>query len=130
MKNLKKFTLAIVFAFLTAVCFQYPRIASAATTVTIDPDATYQTIEGWGASLCWWGNQIGRWSADNRNKLIEKIVSPTDGLGYNIFRYNIGGGDNPGHNHMRLMRIFKDIRMQTVRGTGMLMPLKGPFLAG
>ena len=25
---------------------------------------------------------------------------PTTGLGYNIFRYNIGGGDNPAHNHM------------------------------
>ncbi|ABN53343.1 MAG TPA: alpha-L-arabinofuranosidase [Hungateiclostridium thermocellum] len=101
MNNLKKYTLVAVFVFLTAVCFQHPGITSAATTITIDPDATYQTIEGWGASICWWGNQIGRWSPDNRNRLIEKIVSPTDGLGYNIFRYNIGGGDNPGHNHMR-----------------------------
>lgn len=73
----------------------------AATGVNIDPGTTYQTIEAWGSSICWWGNQIGSWSAENRNKLIEKIVSPVDGLGYNAFRYNIGGGDAPGHNHMR-----------------------------
>ena len=26
------------------------------------------------------------------------------GLGYNIFRYNIGGGENPAHEHMRQWR--------------------------
>jgi len=81
-----------------------PLNAFAATTVNIDPDIKYQTIEGWGASICWWGNQIGGWSEENRNKLIEKIISPTDGLGYNIFRYNIGGGENPSHNHMTAFR--------------------------
>ncbi|CAG8754794.1 12801_t:CDS:2, partial [Dentiscutata heterogama] len=24
------------------------------------------------------------------------------GLGLNVIRYNIGGGDNPAHNHMRI----------------------------
>ena len=28
-------------------------------------------------------------------------MNPNDGLGYNIFRYNIGGGENPNHKHMR-----------------------------
>lgn len=101
LRSFKKFPLIIAVFFLTVLVCQNPIKTYAATNVTIDPNTTYQTIEGWGSSICWWGNQIGSWSADNRNKLIEKIVSPSDGLGYNIFRYNIGGGDAPSHNHMR-----------------------------
>ncbi|KNY30264.1 glycoside hydrolase [Pseudobacteroides cellulosolvens] len=99
----------LVFVCLVLAVFMFqspfqPINAFAATTVNIDPNTTYQTIEGWGSSICWWGNQIGGWSADNRNKLIEKIISPIDGLGYNIFRYNIGGGENPSHKHMTTFR--------------------------
>jgi O-glycosyl hydrolase len=103
-KTLKKPCLFFVCILLLLLAFQSSFISIktfAATTVNIDPNTTYQSIEGWGSSICWWGNQIGGWSENNRNKLIEKIVSPVDGLGYNIFRYNIGGGDAPGHNHMR-----------------------------
>lgn len=81
-----------------------PMEVYAATTVNIDPNTVYQTMEGWGASICWWGNQIGGWSADNKNKLLEKIISPNDGLGYSTFRYNIGGGENPSHKHMTPFR--------------------------
>lgn len=101
LKVLKRISVITTVLFLTVLVFQSPNKTYAATNVTIDPNTTYQTIEGWGSSICWWGNQIGSWSPDNRNKLIEKIVSTTDGLAYNIFRYNIGGGDAPGHNHMR-----------------------------
>ncbi|WP_010681070.1 glycoside hydrolase [Acetivibrio cellulolyticus] len=101
MNYFRKFSFGVAVLLLSVTVFQNPIKTYAATTVTIDPNTTYQTVEGWGASICWWGNQIGSWSASNRNNLIEKIVSPTDGLGYNIFRYNIGGGDDPSHNHMR-----------------------------
>ncbi len=57
-----------------------------------------RTFKGWGTSLCWWANRIG---------YSEKMVSDsaslffsTDGLGLNIMRYNIGGGDDPPHNHI------------------------------
>ena len=69
-------------------------------TVIIDPSVKYQRFEGWGSSLCWWANNTGRWSAANRARLVGAIVNPDTGLGYNIFRYNIGGGDRPGHNHL------------------------------
>lgn len=71
-----------------------------ANTLTIDPEIKYQTFEGWGTSLCWWAVLAGKWSETNRNKLIDVIVNPDTGLGYNCFRYNIGGGDNPSHNHL------------------------------
>lgn len=79
-----------------------PRITAAAgaTLVKINPSAKYQKFEGWGTSLCWWAYQIGGWSAAKRNEFLEWIVNPTTGLGYNVFRYNIGGGDDPTHDHM------------------------------
>lgn len=54
--------------------------------------------EGWGTSLCWWANRIGY------NKELTKrsanLFFSNRGLGLNIMRYNIGGGDNPSHNHI------------------------------
>lgn len=55
-------------------------------------------FQGWGTSLCWWSNRIG----DNNlltDKAVELLFSE-NGLGLNIIRYNIGGGDNPSHNHI------------------------------
>jgi len=69
--------------------------------VRVHPDQVAQDFEGWGTSLCWWANGAGRWSDDNLDRLIGRLTDPDSGLGYNIFRYNIGGGDQPGHAHMR-----------------------------
>jgi O-glycosyl hydrolase len=75
--------------------------APGATLVKVDPTARRQTFEGWGTSLCWWANHVGSWSAAARNAVVDALVDPTGGLGYNVFRYNIGGGDDPSHHHMR-----------------------------
>lgn len=72
--------------------------------VRIDPATRYQTFEGWGTSLCWWANHVGGWGAAARNAVVDAVVNPTTGLGYNIFRYNIGGGENPSHEHMNAHR--------------------------
>ncbi|MCQ2106761.1 MAG: T9SS type A sorting domain-containing protein [Fibrobacter sp.] len=74
--------------------------AQAATTVVVDPAKKYQVFEGWGSSLCWWAEKVGAWSQTNRDKLLKDITDTVNGLGYNVFRYNIGGGDQPGHNHL------------------------------
>ncbi|NLG16644.1 MAG: T9SS type A sorting domain-containing protein [Fibrobacter sp.] len=68
--------------------------------ISIDPEIKYQQFEGWGTSLCWWAVLAGKWSENRRNELIGAIVDPDTGLGYNCFRYNIGGGDQPGHTHL------------------------------
>lgn len=60
----------------------------------INPYAKKQTIEGWGVSLCWWANMCGKWDDENIDVILDWLVSP-EGLNYNIFRYNIGGGDDP-----------------------------------
>lgn len=68
--------------------------AAGSYTVTIDPAASYQTLEGWGTSLAWWGNIIGGWSSAKRNEIIDLMFDVNGGLGFNIVRYNIGGGEN------------------------------------
>lgn len=74
--------------------------ASAQTKVVVDPGKKYQVFEGFGSSLCWWAVKVGAWNEANRDKLLGAVADPDTGLGYNIFRYNIGGGDQPGHNHL------------------------------
>lgn len=71
------------------------------TVVSIDPAKTGQTIEGWGGSLCWWANMMGGFSDAKIKALCDWITDPVNGLNMNIFRFNIGGGDNPDHQHMR-----------------------------
>ncbi len=65
---------------------------------TIDLSALRQRHEGWGVSLCWWANMCGKWGEDKVDELVDWLVSP-DGLNFNIFRYNIGGGDDPLNRH-------------------------------
>ena len=56
-------------------------------------------FEGWGTSLCWWANRIGY--SDVLSRLAaEAFCDPANGLGLNILRYNIGGGDDPEHDHI------------------------------
>lgn len=61
-------------------------------------------FEGWGTSLCWWANGVGDWPDDRLDDLLSLIVDPEKGLGYTIFRYNIGGGEAPRHDHMEPRR--------------------------
>jgi len=74
------------------------------TLVKVNPSAHHQTFEGWGTSLCWWASHVGGWSADARNAVVDAVTDPVSGLGYNVFRYNIGGGENPAHEHMEQYR--------------------------
>ena len=74
--------------------------ATGTTLVKVDTNLHHQHFEGWGTSLCWWANHVGGWAEAKRNALVDNMVDATNGLGYNVFRYNIGGGDDPTHTHM------------------------------
>ncbi len=69
-------------------------LAPDTSVYVINPASTRQEFEGWGISLCWWANVCGKWSDEKIDELVDWLVSP-DGLNYRIFRYNIGGGDDP-----------------------------------
>jgi len=71
--------------------------ASAQEVVKPDPERSYQSIEGWGSSLCWWAHMIGQWEDEEKiDEIVDLITSP-EKLNMNVFRYNIGGGDDPSH---------------------------------
>ena len=57
-------------------------------------------FEGWGTSLCWWANRVG-FSEKLTKDSARLFFSKEEGLGLNIMRYNIGGGDDPSHNHIK-----------------------------
>ncbi|WP_169583252.1 MULTISPECIES: glycoside hydrolase [Microbacterium] len=56
-------------------------------------------FRGWGTSLAWMGRGLEGWEEPARRQAIAHVFG-ADGLGLNIVRYNIGGGDAPGHDHM------------------------------
>ena len=73
------------------------------TVVVIDP-ATQSPFnngefEGWGTSLCWWANRLG-YSDSLAEQAAVLFFNKETGLGMNIARYNIGGGDDPTHTHI------------------------------
>ena len=80
-----------------------PKDEVAPTTYSylISPAQQQQICEGWGVSLCWWANMCGHWSDEKLDQIIDWLVSPT-GLNMNIFRYNIGGGDDPNNTNCTL----------------------------
>ncbi len=56
-------------------------------------------FDGWGTSLCWFGNRIGS-SEQTTKEAAELLINEETGLGLDIIRFNIGGGDDPTHTHI------------------------------
>ena len=56
-------------------------------------------FEGWGTSFCWWANRIG-YSDTLTQQAAQAFYDKEQGLGLNIIRYNVGGGDDPEHDHI------------------------------
>ncbi|EGD79302.1 alpha-L-arabinofuranosidase B [Salpingoeca rosetta] len=55
---------------------------------------------GFGTSLCWWANGVGRWTNTTAfEDVMQLLFSDTRGLGLSTVRYNIGGGENPQNAH-------------------------------
>ena len=90
------FAVASFMAYMFMPMATYAQSTSSGNTVSyvVNPEAKRQVNEGWGVSLCWWANMCGKWSDAKIDQLVEWLVSPKY-LNYNIFRYNIGGGDDP-----------------------------------
>lgn len=78
------------------------KVTEAATVVSLSPNNKYDinngVFEGWGTSLCWWANRVG-YSDELASKTAELFFGDS-GLRMNIARFNIGGGDDPSHNHI------------------------------
>lgn len=62
--------------------------AAQVKTITIEPTAVYQTMNGFGASACWWSQEVGNW--ENAKDILSLLYDENSGIGLNIYRYNLG----------------------------------------
>lgn len=76
-------------------------VNSSSIDFELDTTLQFQRLEGFGTSLCWWANMIGGWDEKKIDSILYLVCSP-EGLNMRLFRFNIGGGDDPAHigNHM------------------------------
>lgn len=78
------------------------RVAESETrNIEILPDAKQQVFDGFGTALAWFAHVVGGYSPSVRSDIADLLFDGERGLGMRIVRYNIGGGDAPGHDHMR-----------------------------
>lgn len=71
-----------------------PDSGSNPTTIDVNEGITYQTMDGFGASLtdssAWDLNQL---SATNREAVLQALFNPTTGIGLSFLRQPLGGSD-------------------------------------
>ena len=69
-------------------------ISADTTKIKFNKVSVEQEITGWGTSGCWWAQKLGECESAEE---VTKLLFSEEGLGLNIYRYNIGGGskDDP-----------------------------------
>ena len=103
--NMKKIIMLVLCAALVLSSFQ--GIMAYDDTVTyvrldLKDKSPFGAFEGWGTSICWWGHNLGKQlEADELDTAVKSLFDYDTGLGLNIARFNIGGGDDPEHDHQR-----------------------------
>lgn len=67
--------------------------------VKITESDEHQTWEGFGCSGCWWSQYVGGWTKTDpatglevRDAIARLLYSKENGIGLNIYRYNLGAG--------------------------------------
>lgn len=85
---------AATFIFVLVTIAGWFGITADTTRVKFDKIGVEQEITGWGTSGCWWAQEMGKCESAEE---VTKLLFSEEGLGLNIYRYNIGGGskDNP-----------------------------------
>ncbi|MDY6018000.1 MAG: glycoside hydrolase [Oscillospiraceae bacterium] len=86
--------LCLILAFIQTFLFSaYEHIDT--QTIGVNKYMAYQTFESFGTSSCWWAQNIA--SDEQADEIARLLYDDETGLGLDIFRYNIGGGekDNP-----------------------------------
>jgi len=63
---------------------------ASAVTLAIDTARPAQTILGFGASGCWWAQDIGAWPEAKRREIMRLLYDKQTGLGMTIYRHNLG----------------------------------------
>jgi O-glycosyl hydrolase len=67
-------------------------VGDSAGTASLDFGDTRQTIAGFGASGCWWAQDVGGWEPGKMGKIVELLFDRVRGIGLNIYRFEVGAG--------------------------------------
>lgn len=59
--------------------------------IRIDATSPRQTIDGFGASGCWWSNAVDGWPAGKLDRALDLLYTDK-GINLSIYRHNIGAG--------------------------------------
>lgn len=83
------------------VLFSFALAADQTIKINKNDASTFNNgrFEGFGSSFCWWPNRLG-YSDTLAEKSAIAFYDKNKGLGLTIIRYNIGGGDDPNHDHI------------------------------
>ena len=98
MKQKRRWLLAVVCCVMNSAVWAQSNVLQDTLRYEVNPLLVRQHFDGWGVSLCWWAGQCGKWDDEKIDEIVTWLVSP-EGLNYNHFRYNIGGGDDPFNRH-------------------------------
>lgn len=67
--------------------------------MVIHPEQTYQVLESFGTSGCWWAQYVGGWNNDYKDTGVEVreaiaklLFDKEEGIGLTCYRYNVGAG--------------------------------------
>ena len=60
--------------------------------ITLDAGDVRQTISGFGASGCWWAQDVGGWETDKVDQIVDWLFNRDNGIGLNIYRFEVGAG--------------------------------------
>lgn len=93
-RNIIAMILSFVQLFIVPVSEDTKFLMNDSVTLEINEETQFQTVNGFGASAAWWAQNAGNSAyADD----VAKALYSSEGLGLNIYRYNVGGGeaDNP-----------------------------------
>ena len=90
-------------AFILSTIVAVTCLATEPLLVHVRHAAAAAPFDGWGTSLCWFANAVGRWPEPQRTQIADALFSPS-GLGLTVVRYNIGGGEPADHHHMPWFR--------------------------
>ncbi len=76
----------------TRIKFHLEEFDEQSHATSVNTSSTHQTLIGFGASACWWAQCVGGWDDAKINEIMTLLYDKKDGIGLNIYRYNLGAG--------------------------------------
>ena len=101
LRTVLSYFLAVIQVFVVPVSAGPEFLLNASVTLEVNEELEYQKFNGFGTSAAWWAQDAGNSRYADE---IAKALFSKEGLGLNIYRYNVGGGEK----HNLNARVFNN----------------------